>query len=52
VGLTPNEALLDFDKAFDRAAGEQIILAAEAQGISIEQPETKPKKKKNSNEMD
>src|SRR6266540_4259033 len=58
IGRTPNEALKDFDLAFDRAAGEQVILAAEAQGIHIDgvageapseptTPEPKPKKKKN-----
>lgn len=41
VGNTPNEALADFDKAFDRAPKEQVIIIAEQAGIDLNQPKDK-----------
>jgi hypothetical protein len=51
-GKTANEALLDFDKAFDRTTAEQLLMVATDQGITFEQPKTEPKqpRKKKSNE--
>lgn len=37
-GDTPNEALVDFDDAFDRTPEEQIFLVAEKAGIKLDKP--------------
>lgn len=42
VGNTPNEALADFDDAFDRAPKEQVIVIAEKAGIDLNLPKDKP----------
>lgn len=57
-GKTPNEAMEDFDKAFDRTTAEQLLMVANDQGITFEPTEQKiePKppgpsaRKKKSNE--
>lgn len=45
VGRTPAEALLDFDRAFDRAPTEQVRMVAENQGVMPPSEKPKPKKK-------
>lgn len=42
VGATPNEALANFDSAFDKAPKDQVIVIAENQGIDLNQPKTPP----------
>jgi hypothetical protein len=42
IGATPNEALADFDKAFDRAPKEQVQIIAEKTGLDLTQPKTPP----------
>lgn len=42
VGNTPNAAFSDFDKAFDRAPKEQIVLIAEQAGIDLNLPKIPP----------
>lgn len=37
-GTTPNEALLDFDAAFERTPENQILLVAEKAGIKMDKP--------------
>jgi hypothetical protein len=42
LGKTPNEALVDFDKAFDRATNEQVYLISETLDQPKPAPEDKP----------
>lgn len=39
VGRTPQEALLDFDKAFNRAPNEQVVIIAEKAGLDLNNTE-------------
>jgi hypothetical protein len=42
VGDTPNEALADFDDAFNRAPKEQVKIIAENAGLDSTKPKTPP----------